>query len=189
MESQKAIFFRPSDIIAKVCTVNNKTKGGSAFAVCEDGDQVFISPKIVNVTGIDSGDLITAYCIDNHKDEDGRDRYSVRWRAIRVTLEEKFVPAPPEAAVAEPVKMTETERNRIRKLMLQNRAWTVRQMTDGVRGDKDRVSKFLMREHQAGRFACARLYSIQDQERASFIYYAKDMELLRDLIDDVVLED
>lgn len=184
-----AIFFKPSDIVTRVCSVTNKTKGGSAFAVCPDDDQVFISPKIVDAARIEAGDLLTAYCIDNHKDEDGRDRYSVRWRAIRVTVQEKFVPAPPEAAVAEPIEMTETEHNRIRKLMLQNRAWTVRQMTDEVRGDKDRVSKFMMREHQAGRFACARLYSIQDQARASFIYYAKDVELLRDLIDDVVLED
>lgn len=186
-----AIFFRPSDITTRICTVNNKTRGGSAFAVCEDGEQVFISPKIVDATRVEIGDLLTAYCIDNHRQEnDGEARYAVRWRAIRITLQERFQP-PAVAAPAVPAAPAASPDlgSRIKALLGQDRAWTVVQVIEAL-GETDhrKVIDWLRTHHDAGRFACAKLYKRGNQERASHVYYAKDIELLIDLIDEVELE-
>lgn len=194
------VFFRPSDITTRICTVSNKTKGGSAFGVCPDGEQVFISPKIVDAARVEVGDLLTAYCIDNHRDEDSRDRYAVRWRAIRVTLQERFtppaevsLPAPIPAPVAyavPPVEMTPSQVHaRVRELMQQNRAWTAPQLAEEIGCDRQRISHFMHVEHKDGRVAAARIYARGDQEKYSRSYYAKNVELLYDLIDEIVLDD
>ncbi len=185
-----AVFFRPSDITTHVCSVNNKTKGGSAFAVCEDGEQVFISPKIVDATRIEVGDLLTAYCIDNHReDSDGETRYAVRWRAIRVTVKEKFPQVAEAAPVAAPAKREDDMPGQIVRLMKQSRAWTPAQIAEALGVDTVKVSDWLRYHHVTGEYACAKLYLKGTQKIASSLYYANSVSLLRDLIDEVTLED
>ncbi len=184
-----ATFFRPSDITTRICTVNNKTKGGSAFAICQNDEQVFISPKIVDATHIEVGDMLTAYCVDNHRDQEGVERYSVRWRAIRVSVQERFIPtavAAPAAPLAAPADLGD----RITALLAQARAWTPVQVAEALGEPEARkVVDWLRTHHDAGRFASAKLYRRGHQERASAVYYAKDYETLVDLIDEITLED
>lgn len=194
-----AVFFRPSDIVTRICTVGNMTKGGSAFAVCEDGEQVFISPKIVEATNIDVGDMLTAYCIDNYRDQDGgEERYAVRWRAIRVTVEERFSTVPPVAPVAAPVAPVapvvpvaiddKWEDRAVSLLKKQDRAWTATQMALEVGVHRQTVSNWFSYQHKTGKVASAKIYAQGDQERPSIVYYARDVDILNDLIDEVVLE-
>lgn len=175
-----AVFFKPSDIQVKLCSISNITRGGSAFAVCEDGEQVFISPKVIEIIGAEVGDLVRAYCIDNHRPEvDGE--YSAKWRAIRASIEEKFLvggeatPAPVDTVV------------RCRELLKQDRLWTARQMTDALNADPTKVGNVLYGEHHAGRIAAVKVYASGDQEKATAVYYGKTVELIYELIDEIEL--
>ena len=173
-----AQFFKPSDIVTNTCTVSNRTRGGSAFAVCEDGEQVFISPKIVEITGIDTGDYVTAHCIPN------AENHAVRWKAVRVEVAEKFVPA----AAAAPAAPAEALAERVAHAMMEDRAWTATQLAAVLKVDPQSVLNILYAKHQVGEYACAKLYKRGDQERSSWTYYARTLDVLQDLIDEITLD-
>lgn len=182
-------FFKPSDITTRICTVNNKTKGGSAFAICENNEQVFISPKIVDATGIDVGDMLTAYCVDNHRDAEGEARFSVRWRAIRITIRERFQPV---AVVPQPAPAQTTPEGlpeRCRLLLQQDRAWTSRQMADALGVDIKAVSNWLVWQSRGGHITAIKAYADASQHNPSHVWYVRNMDLAKDLIDEVTLED
>ena len=188
-----AVFFKPSDINTLACSVNNMTRGGSAFAVCENGDQVFIPPKIVELVNIDVGDFLTAYCIDNFRPErDGEDRYAVRWRAIRITVAERFNPAPvaaPTVPAPAPELTTEQVEVRVLSLMDEDRAYTTAQAATMLRIDQMKVANVMRGMHDKGMIAACEISASGVQERVSKLYYARDVDLLVDLIDEVVLDD
>lgn len=188
-----AVFFKPSDINTLACSVNNMTRGGSAFAVCENGDQVFIPPKIVELVNIDVGDFLTAYCIDNFRPErDGEDRYAVRWRAIRITVAERFNPAPvaaPAAPAPKPELTTEQIEQRILTLLKEDRAFTTAQAARDTGIDHMKVSNVMRGLHDRGQIAACEITASGGQERVSKLYYARDVDILVDLIDEVLLDD
>lgn len=173
-----SVFFKPSDIRVKLCSIINITRGGSAFAACEDGEQVFLSPKIVEVIGAEPGDLVRAYCIDNHRPESDGD-FAAKWRAIRATIEEKLVTSPQQAPVDTAV--------RCRELLTQERLWTARQMADALNADATKVGNVLYGEHHAGKIASIKVYASGDQEKATAVYYGKNVELIYELIDEIEL--
>jgi len=161
----------------------NITRGGSAFAVCESDEQVFISSKIVEVIGADVGDMLNAYCIDNHRPEiDGE--YSARWRAIRASISERLIPLQGVVPAAKP-DLTQRCRDIIMK---EDRAWTSRQIAEALGEDTQRVSTHLRGEHNAGRVASASICAEGGQDRVSALYFAKSVEVLVELIDGVVIE-
>ena len=173
-----SVFFKPSDIQVKICSVSNITRGGSAFAVCEDGEQVFLSPKIVDIIGAEAGDLVKAYCIDNQRPEIDGD-YAAKWRAIRANIEEKLVVDAPAPAPVVNVDAKCTE------LLKRDRLWTIRQMSGELNVD---VTGILHREHHAGRIAAIKVYASGDQERATAVYYGRSVELIYELVDGIELE-
>lgn len=186
-------FFKPSDVRTKICSVIGISRGGSAFAVCDDEGTVFVPPTITSDLAINVGDLLTAYCIDNHapERESGRPT-SARWRAIRVTIQERLVilsASPPEAAkpAPKPELTAEEIAHRCRKLLDLDRAWTTRQVADAVEIDHSRISSYLNAEHDAGRLALCRIYASGTQERASAVYFAKSTAILTELIDEIEL--
>lgn len=186
-------FFKPSDVRTKTCSVVNITRGGAAFAICENEEAVFISPAITSDLAINVGDLLTAYCIDNHAPErDNGYQPSARWRAIRVTVQERLVSltaSPPEAAkpAPKPEPTPEEVAERCRKLFDLDRAWTTRQLADAVGIDHSRVCSHMNAEHDAGRLALCRIYASGTQERASAVYFAKSTAILTELIDEIEL--
>ena len=178
-------FFKPSDIVVKKCTIMNVTRGGSAFAVCEDDEQVFISSKVVEVINADVGDMLNAYCIDNHRPEvDGE--YSARWRAIRANVLERLVPLHGDAS-APVIKQDFAQRCRD-LIMTKDRAWTSRQVAEALNEETQKVSTHLRNEHNAGRLASASICAEGGQERVSAVYFAKSVDVLVELIDGVVIE-
>jgi hypothetical protein len=184
------VFFRPSDIRTVVCSVTNITKGGSGFAVAENEEQVFLNPQIVEQSGVDVGDFLTAYCIDNHRPEVDGD-YSVRWRAIRVVVTEKFAPQTPETinAAAKQELTSEQIMEKSMQLLQRNRAWTSAQIAREIGSDSQRVSNVLTSAHDTGRIAAAKLYTNGTQDRCTAMFFARDVALLDELITEVVLED
>lgn len=188
-----AVFFKPSDIKTVACTVANLTRGGSSFAVCEDEEQVFINPKITEAMNIDVGDYLTAYCIDNFRPErGGEEQYAVRWRAIRVVVSERFNPVPvaaPAAPAPKPELTTEQIEQRILTLLKEDRAYTTAQAARDTGLDQMKIANVMRGLHDRGQIAACEISSSGGQERVSKLYYARDVGLMVDLIDEVVLDD
>lgn len=164
-------FFKPSDIKTIECTVSNLTRGGSAFAVCENEDQVFISPKITDQMQLQPGDFLTAYCIDNHRAGVERE-YSVRWRAIRVKAVEPFRP---DEKVEEKVEATFEEKLNAIFDMEPQRAYHGSQLSKMLDVETIRVTNWVNHQHEYGRLVAAKLYKSGDQERASRVYFARSL--------------
>lgn len=178
-----AVFFRPSDITTRICTVSNKTKGGSAFAVCENGEQVFVSPKIVEATDVEVGDMLQAYCIDNHREADTADRFAVRWRAIRVIIQERFQPPVPVAPAPVDDKPTgEDLGDRIHALLAGGAILNSTKIGEALGVPGQTAHSWLWWQHKKGRIASVRLYSERDQSKASHVYFAKDTDAIRKLL-------
>ena len=64
-------------------TVHEVVDSGSAFAVTEDGDMVFINQRIVSAMNVQPGDVWDAYLLLNYPDK----REMIPWRALRLTTE------------------------------------------------------------------------------------------------------
>ncbi len=57
------------------------TYSGSAFATCRNGDQVFLSARLVDKMDLFDGDQCCALLIENFEDK----RDVTPWRAVRVS--------------------------------------------------------------------------------------------------------
>lgn len=214
----QSTFFKPSDLRKVECVVNNITRSGSAFAVSESGDHVFVPVRLADEFKIDVGDMLLCHCIDQHLPENVSDApVSARYRAIRVkitqrlsdidedaapapapvTMEAAYVPPPPPP---KPVLETGELKKRLMVAIQQAKAWSSREMADTLAENwsKDftipedfvqKVSAMLWHSHEEGAIAAASIYQRRDQERPSFVFYARDVDVLRDLMSDFELDE
>lgn len=178
-------FFKPSDIQAKMCSVINIAKGGSAFASCEGGDQVFIPPKIVETLGIEPGDLLMAQCIDNHRADADR-AYSARWRAIKVDVEQKLDKPVRQAETAALAAGSDADLV-LGLLRSTDRLWTGPQMAFASKVGVIKVNNVLRAEHDRGGIAAVKVYASGDQQRATSVFYGRNIDLIYEMIDEVEL--
>ena len=58
------------------------THSGSAFAVCKNGDQVFLNKRLVEKMDLHEGDLCSALLLKNYEDKID----TTPWRAVRVLM-------------------------------------------------------------------------------------------------------
>ncbi len=58
------------------------TESGSAFGLCDNGDQVFLNSRIVDRMELQEGDICRALLLENFEDK----RAITPWRAVRVSL-------------------------------------------------------------------------------------------------------
>ena len=57
------------------------TYSGSAFGLCDNGDQVFINSRIVDKMQLQEGDICKALLLENFEDK----KAITPWRAVRVS--------------------------------------------------------------------------------------------------------
>ena len=57
------------------------TYSGSAFAICENGDQVFLNARIIKKMKLEEGDICSALLLKNYEDKSE----VTPWRAVRVS--------------------------------------------------------------------------------------------------------
>lgn len=57
------------------------TYSGSAFGICENGDQVFLNARIINKMELNEGDVCHALLLENYEDKID----VTPWRAVRVS--------------------------------------------------------------------------------------------------------
>ena len=58
------------------------TQSGSAFAVCKNGDQVFLNKRLVKKMDLNEGDICKAFLLKNYDDKIDM----TPWRAVRVLM-------------------------------------------------------------------------------------------------------
>ncbi len=99
-------FFKPSDIVNIECAVTNVTRSGFAFATTEDGESVFIPARLVENAGVETGDFLRCYCIDQSLDENRRDggQLSARYRTMRLNVLQRMSDICDANPVHEPIK-------------------------------------------------------------------------------------
>lgn len=57
------------------------TSSGSAFALCNNGDWVFLHARLVDKMDLDEGDMCQAVLLENYSDK----KDFTPWRAVRVS--------------------------------------------------------------------------------------------------------
>lgn len=206
-------FFKPSDIVTVQCSVSNVTRTGSAFAVDENEESVYIPVRLVEQSKIDIGDSLTCYCIDQSLDENINEvSGNARYRVVRLKVEQRLndilpgsaasdalVGGRPRDAEAKPPKSVTLEEARIciNDLFIKRRAWTIAQIIDEVRQAHSgmtvtdemcaRITAWIEKMHEIGTLAsCGVSRSAGD---APDVWYAAQYETFLDLINEFELED
>lgn len=184
-------YFSPSDLKVLDATFNYQAKTGIGFAITPDHEQVFISARDVNNLQLDIGDTLRAYAVDNLARPETA-HFSSRWRAVRVELVQRmsdFVSSVPNATpVAAPPPPAPTDFvGTMDLLMKQERPWTVNELTHAIVRHTpalaaipeliQRVGGRLAQLHKNGDVACVKVYAKNDQDRASAVYFAKNVEV------------
>lgn len=72
----------------KQILVEYLTDSGSAFAITEQGDQVFLSERLVTRMDVQPGDIFDAHVLLNYADK----RDMIKYRAMRVKVATDIAP-------------------------------------------------------------------------------------------------
>ena len=72
----------------KQILVEYLSETGSAFAVTEDGDQVFLNERLVKRMDVQPGDVFESHVLLNYADK----RDMIKYRAMRVEVATKIAP-------------------------------------------------------------------------------------------------
>ena len=72
----------------KQILVEYLTDSGSAFAITEQGDQVFLSERLVTRMDVQPGDIFDAHVLLNYADK----RDMIKYRAMRVQVATNIAP-------------------------------------------------------------------------------------------------
>lgn len=202
-------FFKPSDIVTIHAVVQNLTVQGAAFAGTEDDETVFIPPGLAQQYGIDAGDYVTCYCLDQHREEHRPTKeVSARYRAMRIKVEQRLSDVLPGSAASDMLsqqrqpqqekQITVESANRVAGLMLKRRrAYSVGEIIDGIeeaepgavmtQALKSAVAEWLNALHKNGTVARCAISSGPDGDDA--VYYAGDKNVFVELIENYELED
>lgn len=203
-------YFKPSDIRTITCTVQNFARSGSAFAIDQDEEAVYIPVSLVERNRIDIGDSLTCYCVDQMLDENKRSEVTARYRAIRLQVEQRLADVLPGFAASdsmhrqpepEPEKRREftleQARTIIGEFLKKRRAWTSEQLIEEVAAtDKEavmtsemqaRIIGWLNRLHDDGIVARCEIRMQASQEPIQ--YYAVTTDIFVQLVDDYELDD
>lgn len=189
-------YFKPTDLKRIEGTFNYKAKTGIGFAITPDDEQVFITARDVDQLGLDIGDSVVAYAVDNYSKPETA-HFTSRWRAVRVELVSRItdivshvpnvtpVYAAP-AALATPTDFVGT----MDLLMADARPWTVNELTHAIVRHSPALSALpellqkvggrLATMHKNGEVACVKVYAKAEQDRASAVYYAKNVDVFYD---------
>lgn len=191
-------YFTPADLKQLEATYNYTARAGLGFAITPDNDQVFVPARDVERLSLGIGDTIRVWATDNYASPQTA-HYPSRWRAVRVELVTRvddFVRDIPNAAPAPvaPAKPHVTDFVGVMDtLMNERRAWSVNEMTHAIAkaslplsGMPDLIQKVggrLHTLHKNGDIAALKVYARGDQQNASAVYYAKDVDVFYDHLD------
>lgn len=197
-------YFTPADLKQLEATYNYTARAGLGFAITPDNEQVFVPAREVERLNLTVGDMIRVWATDNFASPHTA-HYASRWRAVRVEVATRVddmvrgstntAPAsPPAPAPAAPPKPHVTDFVGVMDtLMKEPRPWSVNELTHAIAkaslplsGMPDLIQKVggrLHTLHKGGDIACVKVYARGDQQNASAVYYAKNVDVLYDHLD------
>ena len=207
-------FFKPSDIVTVPCSVSHITRTGSAFAVDENEESVYIPVRLVEQAKIDIGDSLTCYCIDQSLEENQSEvSGNARYRVVRMKVEQRLNDILPGSAASDalvgsrdkdaeprlPKAVTlEEARICINDLFIKRRAWTTAQIISEVRhahGDMRvtdemcaRITAWIEKMYEIGTLVSCTL-SRSASDDSPLVWYASEYNTFFDLINEFELED
>lgn len=196
-------YFTPADLKQLEATYNYTARAGLGFAITPDNEQVFVPAREVERLNLIVGDMIRVWATDNFASPHTA-HYASRWRAVRVEVATRVddivrgstntapasapdtPAAPPKPHVTDFVGVMDT-------LMKEPRPWSVNELTHAIAkaslplsGMPDLIQKVggrLHTLHKGGDIACVKVYARGDQQNASAVYYAKNVDVLYDHLD------
>ena len=190
-------YFTPADLKQLDATYNYTARAGLGFAITPDNEQVFVPARDVERLSLGVGDTIRVWATDNYASP-ATAHYPSRWRAVRVELATRvddFVRGMPNAtAVPVPAKPHVTDFVGVMDtLMKERRPWSVNELTHAIAkvslplsAMPDLIQKVggrLHTQHKNGDVACLRVFARGEQQNASAVYYAKDVDVFYDHLD------
>ena len=202
-------YFKPSDLMQIDATFNYIAKTGIGFAILPDNEQVFITARDVDMFKLSVGDAIRVWAVDNRASPETA-HFASRWRAVRVEIVERVTDAVRRTTNIAPVvyaapTATSTPATPegtphatdfvgvVAQFMAESRAWTPNELAHAVAKFSPplaalpdllpKVDGRLTTLHKNGKAACVKVYARGDQERASAIYYAKNVDVIYEHLD------
>ena len=190
-------YFTPADLKQLDATYNYTARAGLGFAITPDNEQVFIPARDVERLTLGVGDTVRVWATDNYASPTTA-HYPSRWRAVRVELTSRvddFVRGMPNAtAVPVPAKPHATDFVGVMDiLMKERRPWSVNELTHAIAkvslplsAMPDLIQKVggrLHTQHKNGDVACLRVFARGEQQNASAVYYAEDVDVFYDHLD------
>lgn len=202
-------YFKPSDLMQLDATFNYMAKTGIGFAILPTNEQVFVTARDVDMLKLSIGDSIRVWAVDNYASSETA-HFTSRWRAVRVEVVERvsdavrhttnIAPAAyadpaatPAPAAPEPAPHSTDFVGVVAQFMAESRAWTPNELAHAVAKFSPplaalpdllpKVAGRLTTLHKNGEAACVKVYARGDQERASAIYYAKNVDVIYDHLD------
>ena len=194
-------YFTPADLKQLDATYNYTARAGLGFAITPDNEQVFVPTRDVERLNLGVGDTLCVWATDNHASPHTA-HYPSRWRAVRVEItsrvtdlvraEPNVAPAPVEPPA--PAKPHTTDFVGVMTGLMDERCpWSVNELTHAIAkisaplaGTPDLIQKVsgrLHTLHKNGDIAALKVYARGDQQNASAVYYAKDVDVFYDHLD------
>ncbi len=195
-------YFNPADLQQFNATFNYVAKSGAGFAIIPSNEQVFITGRLVEQMGLNIGDTLRVWAVDNHASPE-TEHFASRWRAVRVEIVDRIddivraapnpVPVQPEAgATPTPVPMIGDLAISVQARLDLLRPWAVNEMAydiskaNAFAGTPDLTQKVgtrLSALHRNGEIAMLKVYARGTQATASAVYYAKSVDVFYDHLD------
>ncbi len=187
-------YFTPADLKQIDATYNFTARAGLGFGITQDNEQVFISALDVKRYNLEVGDAMRVWATDNYASPHTAHHPS-RWRAVRVEVVSRvtdIVSVTPN--VTPPATQHATDFvGMFTSVLKEPRPWTPNEMAyaiakasvpmSGIPDLVQRVAGRLNTMHKNGEVACVKVYARGEQERASAVYYAKDVDVFYEHLD------
>jgi hypothetical protein len=187
-------YFNPKDVVVHEATLNYIAKSGAGFALTPDNEQAFVTAREVDSLRLELGDALRIWAVDNHASPE-TEHYPSRWRAVRVELVRRMVdrteipdePNTPSAAPSADYAVS------LATFLDEARPWTVNELASAMAKANpkfgpapdlvQKVGCWLPQMHRNGEVASVKVYAKGEQDRASAVYYAKNVDVFYEHLD------
>lgn len=203
-------YFTPADLKHFNATYNYTARAGMGFAITPENEQVFVAARDVEQLSLQVGDALNVWATDNYASPQTA-HYPSRWRAVRVEVASRIgdigraqtnaAPAPAPVQYADTAKPSYSRPKPhasdfsgvMDSLMAERRPWSVNELTHAIANESvalsgipdliQKVGGRLTTQHKNGDVACLKVYARGDQQAASAVYFAKDVDVFYDHLD------
>ena len=196
-------YYDPNTLAKQKATFTHTNRAGFGFAINPDDESIFIPSNFVRELDLQIGDGLTVICVDNFAAEETK-HFSSRWRAVQIVVDTRaadmLAAAEPKAVgiaatvTAEPTDFVGV----IDKRMGEQRPWTINGLAHAACAASQplmalpelmqKITGRLVTQHKNGEIACVKVYAKGDQERASAVYFAKNVAVFYEHLDTPINE-